>query len=480
MNRSFGPWFAVTLFLSGCGQSGSPFSGNGFSYEASPANGGEVNYSVPVQLTTDDPTVGRIEVTAEGGAACTSAGPYFECLLDVTGEASGELTILVTVVSKDGATLAQLPRRVVHRSQSVPCSGSATALNACILDRVGGGISAGYTGVSYLNADNDHALFNTTGMTGISVQHLSGVPTTIPGGVEMGVTNESRVWAPSGGTCSKPRCWTNTDLASAARLYESGMLALWPEHRDHGYRDHYQWQTPVFAMSQGSSGSELDEVGNLLRALAILEPTARATAKQSSALGATMSFLLGRSRVASDAEYISSLGHPTAYQNTSNSERILSLAASLRSGEIPPVAKIGIVEAKFPDGWNMTPALNSSYAMGYTPYTTPASVPGGEFEIHVTLSDSFDPNQRALTFFPVVLQASGSEVTVERSGSFDYVIRGKYPVDTLVSVAGKDRTLSRATIAFFPHNGIWLGAPTMLSVGGRQSDETALDGNNLD
>jgi hypothetical protein len=130
----------------------------------------------------------------------------------------------------------------------------------------------------------------------------------------------------------------------------------------------------------------------------------------------------------------------------------------------------------------MTQSLNNPHAIGYTPQTLPESTPSGEFTVEIDLSDSADPNDRDLFFFPAILRDAGSDVTFERldDSGLKWTVRGDFPEDETIMTGGNERIVSRVTVAFFPHNGAWLGAPVMVSVGARVSDERASNDNNLD
>lgn len=99
--------------------------------------------------------------------------------------------------------------------------------------------------------------------------------------------------------------------------------------------------------------------------------------------------------------------------------------------------------------------------------------------IEVVLAPSHDPNGRPQLFFPVVLRG-GSNVTVEYLRDGVFRISGPFPTDYQLFTGGHARTLSRYTVGFFPHNGVWLGAPATVSVGARVRNEAILENNNLD
>ena len=80
------------------------------------------------------------------------------------------------------------------------------------------------------------------------------------------------------------------------------------------------------------------------------------------------------------------------------------------------------------------------------------------------------------------LAAETADVTVERLDvpGTQWRITGSYPGDFTLMTGGHDRIISRTTVAFFAHNGYWLGPPAFVSVGGREAGTYAPNDNNLD
>jgi len=443
---------------------------------AGPTAGSELLYSAAVRLSVPA-GVDSVEVQS-GAAQCMARGPVFECLLDLGDAPVGPLTLTATAKTAAGEIAGTASVDVVRRAVPVPCTGNANALAACVVARADAGTSAGFAGVSYVNADNAHAKVNTSAMTGIDAHVLETPPPALPAGVTLGIMNESTAWILTGGRCSLTRCNPFARRALALQYYEKGVLYFHPEHRDVGVRDFFQWQAPFFVASQGSSSSEVDEVGKSLRILGVLASDVRATV-QTHALGGPLSaFLVTRSRQTTDALYLTPDAWPTAMTNESNEERGLALAAAIRANELPPSAKLTAIPT-FPAEWNMQPVLTSPYAMGYAPTATPGAAPAGTFSIDVDLGASVDANARPLAFFPSVLRG-GADVVVERTGASTFRVRGSYPVDATILTGGKERIVSRTTVGFFPHNGVWLGTPAMLSVGARAAEEVAPESNDLD
>lgn len=444
----------------------------------SPATGSDILWSAALAMTAPL-GVARVVVThAETGASCEATAPYFECLLDLSEADAGPVDLTVSAQDDGGAELSIVTHRVNKREVTTPCTGDGAMLSSCIVERATMGTSAGFEGVSYLNADDAHANVNTSTMTGVDARVLDEPPAMVPMGVRMGVVNESRSWNPTGGWCSMPRCFAGSRRKRAMDLYAENLFFFWPEHRDHGLRDFYMWQAPFFALSQGSSSSERDEVSKLLRALGVMSPEARDAAEQAKLLGPLMSMLLVRSRVDSDVDYMTAEAFPTALDNLDNAERLLSMAAALRADELAPLATIAAHTADFPSGWGtFGQVLDSPYAVGFAPAMDDGPHPES-FTVEVDLTTK-DANDRRAIYFPVILRGDAS-VRVERTGEDSWRITGDYPEDRMLMTNGIERTVARTTVAFFPHNGMWMGAPVMVSVGGHPAEETAPNSNNAD
>lgn len=442
-----------------------------------PAADSEVLFSAAVKVAAPTGTAYVVVTAASASTSCRATAPELTCLLDLSGASTGAIELALEAFGQLDESLGSSSHRVVRRDAPTPCTGNTDQLTDCVVARAMAGSSAGFTGVTYINADDRHALVNTSRMTGIDARVLSVPPVTVLADVEMGVMNESRAFTPSGGTCALTRCGWNGRTTGAINHYEADMLFFHPEHRDVGFRDYFQFQGAFAFVSQGSSGSERDEATKALQALGVLDPTARSKAKQEGAIGPLLSLLLVRSRVSSDVAYLTPDAHPTAFNNASNATENLRLAAAVHSSEVPPVAKLTVSES-IPDSWNTFPGPRSAYAVGFSPSLAPSSAPPGRFSIEVDLSESYDPNDRPLLFFPVVLRG-GSDVTVEYLREGVYAVSGPFPSDFQMRTGGQDRTVSRFTVGFFPHNGVWLGAPVTVSVGAQPRTELAPGTNEL-
>jgi hypothetical protein len=417
-----------------------------------------------------------------GHPELTCVSKDFECLVDVS-TLSGAFELEAIAYDDQDTKLGSSVLSLTRRDVVNPCEG-ASSLTSCINDLATAGEAAGFSGVSYLNCDLGHATVNTSAYTGIDARELDGIGMTVPNGVELGVANESRAYTLTGGWASIPRSNPAYGrMEGAVAHYEAGVYPFWPEHRDHGYRDYYMWQAPFYALSQGSSGTEKDEVEHLLHALGAMSSNARAAMRTAGAVGPALSMLLRRGRVETDLDYLLPEPHRTALTNETVRGRIVTLAAAIRQDEIPPIARIESVAEDFSAwGTSMQKALDTVYAVAWAPNALPDPIPGGTFSIDVDLSATVDPSGRELLYFPALLRGDPADVVIERGNPAGtrWTVSGSFPEDRTLNTSGKDRTVTRVTVGFFPHNGMWLGAPVYVSVGGRPAFEAAPNDNNLD
>lgn len=443
-----------------------------------PVEGAEVHYSVAIRLDAPGAASAEVEVVDRPELACSADDVWFECLLDVTPLAAGPFSIRVRALDAGGRTIFETTRALVKRDIPNPCDGVAGDLTDCVNSLATAGTAAGFTGVTYLNCDDTHARADTSRLTGIDARVLPGVPMMPLPDVTLGIANESRACNHPDGWESIPRCYA---ALTANGWFEANVLLFWPEHRDHGMRDFYSWQPGHFMLSQGSSGSELDEVQKALLALGILRPPVRTALESSNLVAATIANLLRRSRLASDAELLTQEGQVLALGDADNALSMLTLAAAIREGELPPIARATADASETPTEWGFRSTITTPTTIGFGPFMTGAAM-AGRFVVHVDVSGSTDPEGAPLVIFPALLRGDPADVTIVRDDEAGtrWTISGSYPADRTISTGGYDRIVSRVTVGFFPHDGLWIGTPAMVSVDGRGPNEHAPDANNLD
>ena len=446
-----------------------------------PAEGAEALFSVATRVEPPGGTA-RVEVSVATASElrCESRADAFECLLPVHELSPGPFEIMAVAFNEGDAELATVRRTMTKREVPDPCEGfPADDVVACVNERATAGLSAGFAGLTYLNCDDRHANVNTSAMEGIDARVRVDVPWSPLDDVTVGIGNESRACNDSGWS-SIPRCRYPIGLS----LFEANFLMFWPEHRDHGYRDFYQWQAQHFELSQGSSGSERDEVIKSLAALGVMSGAARDGLVAVGRAASAVQMLLRRSRVVGDRAYLEPETHVTAIDNMDNGGEMLRLAAAMVDGELPVPTRVAVTSAVFPDGWSFSgvPALETPFAVGYAPSVTPETPPDGQFTIEVSLEETGLESDGELVFFWSVIRGDAEDVTVERldAAGTQWRISGSHPGDVTLMTGGFERIVSRATVGFFAHNGLWLGPPAFVSVGGREASTFAPNDNNLD
>lgn len=424
----------------------------------------------------------EVSVVGEATPRCTFAARPFVCLIDVTGLAPGPISLSARGTAA-GAEVATASVAIDRRAYATEAC-AAGAPTDCVAALVASGAAAGYTGLSYHDMDNGHAALDVSAMPGIESQinqTFAGQDPWHTDPARIVVANQSEAFNFGDGWMSIPR---NGTIAPLATLWEQSKLFIWPEHRDHGYVDYYPWQTPTLVLSQGSSGSELDETAKLLAILAALPADVRSALHQDHALMSVLTMLHRRARVATDVAYLEPAAHTPAFVDADVGREGVQLAASVRLDEVPPVARLTVESATIPPEWATAGVIQQEatpYAMVWSPYAVPATPPTGTFTAVIDLAAaSTDANARPLYYFARVVRGDAARIRVTQLDSARFQIDADFPAEVTEMVNGHDRASRRATVAFFAHNGLWLSEPVFVSVFGGNPAEHAPDSNDLD
>jgi hypothetical protein len=426
----------------------------------------------------------RVDISVDGVAAfaCTLTTRPFLCLVDAGIRPSGPITLTAHGATADGlGPTASVT--VDRRPFSVDACPEGNPID-CIAARVTAGTSAGYAGLSYHDMDDGHANYNTSAMPGIEHQVNQASAGSDPWHMDPArivVANQSQAYNYPDGWASIPRGGSITPVGA---LWEQSKLFLWPEHRDHGHTDFLPWQTPTFVLSQGSSGSELDEVGKLLHILAALAPDVRAALHDGHLLMPALVMLHRRARLTTDVAYLDPSSHTPALADADVGREGIQLAASVRPDELPPLAALTLESATVPPDWTTAGVLQletGPYAMVWSAYNAPAAPPAGTLSIVVDLAPaSRDAGGRELAFFARVMRGDAEHVRVTQLSPSRFQIDAEWPASVTETVNGQPRASARATVAVVAHNGLWMSAPVFVSVFGGAPYAHAPDSNNLD
>lgn len=258
------------------------------------------------------------------------------------------------------------------------------------------------------------------------------------------------------------RLWQN---ASANQLY------VYPSHRDYGpdSGDLFPANTPYLIVSHGSSGSDKPFLEAVAMILAAYRPDTKARLIEENLIVPMTQMVFRRSlrNVLSRADYFGPNANPAAFEAYDiNLARMVSLAQSIKPGDIPPQVRIRVTSEEtategvdfFGDG------LSEQF------FDTPAAIAriwrSKAFSRTLTLSadETKDPNGRPLSFQWRLLQGKGEHVRITpskdgRTASISLDWQEPFAIS-------KDNPVksSRVDIGVYANNGVHDSAPAILSV----------------
>lgn len=287
---------------------------------------------------------------------------------------------------------------------------------------------------------------------------------------------------------SQPRLAMTTERGGiwAFLSYVSNHLYVYPEHKDHDKTDLFPVNWPYMVISQGSSHSDKPFLRALFMTLAALPTDTRDFLREQKLVAPTLQMILRRSQkgIYSREAYQTGRAHPVVFNKHDLApERMVSLAASLKPGGIPPMVQLKVLKEDFSEkaGLAMMPEqlINS-----------PSSIAriwrGPERTKRMVLSsaDTTDPNDRDLEFSWVLLQGDPRHVRIMPQGPNG--ARAEIDIDwhdTFYETGAKTRKTNRVDIGVFAWNGIHDSAPAIISISfpGHQKRiyKTRPDGNGL-
>ncbi len=401
---------------------------------------------------------------------CVDETELYSCLVDLSAFEVGTshtITAIGTMAGQPVATDSIAVERVAMFSDICTDSqGQDENLVTCLDALYSAGDVAGNVGDSYDNHDSDHTSLNTNNHPQVTYLHL-GYGTdnlgTAPENQDPSsplIGNASVCVNANAGWCEGVVRYTlRTGWADLwYQLYRGSNFYWFPEHHDHDDADLAFYMVPFTNSSQGSSGSEMDELGKWFYALAALTPETKTALKQSGSLMPTIQMISRRTRVDGDGDYLTGAAHANAYDNVDNAHAMVRMAHHMAPDAIPPVAELSVVE----ETW--TAAEES--------FTTPVAVArrwegdtGTARRIVVDGTDSFDPNDRALSYHWVIIRGSAEDIRISSQSPDDSVVEIEFdhhPEETL-TIGGAELTSTLAVVALFAHNGAHFSAPAFVT-----------------
>ncbi len=449
----------------------------------SPSSGGDVYESVVLKVGAPPGTT-RMQffVDAETTARCNDEEAPFRCLVHLppTGPA-GPVTFVARAVTPSGTSDA----RVTAMRRLIPLDTCTVGPIACIATWVAARSASGFTGVTYENRDGTHALLDTSMMSGITAitnddsvgnWGLAG-PSMDPSTIL--VANVSKAYVSVAASLVRYQVSWGTGYTRFETPFFNSKLFVYVEHVDVGVEDFYPFMTTAVFTSQGSSGSELDDVQKFLTGLAALPSTVRARLHTERTLLSTMQMLHRRTRVESDQAYLTSLAHPTAMGNAPNDMPMVLAAHALENDKLPPIAAVSATDAEPPVTIANGP---TTIARGFTPSGA------NEYSVTANATSSRDLNGRPLTFHWRVIRGDPSYVTMVPQNDDESIVRftfRRHPETTYESDgAGASSRVNRHSsllaVALFVHNGIYFSSPVFVTSFSADVRRGSNGDNNLD
>jgi hypothetical protein len=347
---------------------------------------------------------------------------------------------------------------IVHIAVNTPqiCNSSSSACQF-LHDQWNLGQTAGNVGDWYHNRDDFHTNLNLAELAQVDLMTDGyGAETALhPDRVVIG--NSSTAYTTGESWMSQMRSIMLSDYRTEAvyTQYINNNHYWYPEHRDHDEKDHYHGKNAYVSSSQGSSGSEMDEVRNFFYTLAAFQPEVKKTLIETGLLMPTLQMIFRRVRVADDAEYLTGLAHPSAFDNYDGRLAMVEMANAIQIDTIPPMVQLDVIE----ENYTMVDGKREQW------YTTPASVcrifRGPEYtkRIVVSAANSYDINHRPLAFHWVLLRGEPAHVVItpQNSDGSEVEILIDYHVET--TVAGTARLTNMVEVGAFVDNGVYYSAP---------------------
>lgn len=407
-----------------------------------------------------------VSVMGESTPRCTLAPPETRCLVHLEPRATGAVTI---EASSGGETVSITLTKESELTDECP-SGDAACVSA-LPD------AAGWTGITYENMDSMHASLDTSRYTGITRidngDAYSGAanPGRRTADLMPGVLLGNASVAITSPCCqSVPR--RSLDLLAISERFRENKLWWYPEHRDHGREDFYWFSTITVGISQGSSGSEIDELDKLMLALGALRTDVRERLVEEGQLWSALQYVSRRTRMAGDAEYLTAAAHPNAIADAPNGLDMIQMVRAFRIDRIPPVARVEVTSEDFMPGERRL--------------TTPESVAriwsdaAATHTITVSAAPSESPTDRMLTYHWVVLRAADDiEVETSDGGRTATFTIARHAEETLM-LNGQPRRTSLGVVALFVHDGLYFSPPAFVTSFTADPSRDAPDDNNLD
>jgi hypothetical protein len=333
-------------------------------------------------------------------------------------------------------------------------------------------VSASHVGDYYDNRDSDHAKMATSSHPGLTYMSSgSGFQrTVITGKTVFGNASLAVTTGLDWGSLNRVNgLRSSTGMTASYNLYINNNAYWHPEHRDHDEVDYFFAMSPTLNNSQGSSGSEIDEMHNWFYTLDAFPIETKNLLVQKGLIVPTIQMIARRTRVASDELYLTGAAHPNAFDNFNNRASMTEMALGMTANKIPPMVKLKVIEEDYNlvnDGTNF---FEPTYLSKEKVFDTPVSISrvfhGRDYtrKMVVSAEDSYDANGLALTYHWSVIRGEDDHVRItplnQSSSRVEILI--DYHDEALIP--GSTRPSNLVTVGAFVRNGYYYSAPAFVN-----------------
>ena len=256
------------------------------------------------------------------------------------------------------------------------------------------------------------------------------------------------------------------------RVYASGALRVFPEHRDHDpeHGDLFPANTPYCLVSQGSSGSDRPHLEALAMILAAFRPDTKAALQRAGLVAPTVQMVYRRARlgILRRETYLTGRAHPTVFAaGDINLSGMVALANAIAPDAVPPMVRLEVdAETEARPGVDVF-----GEGLGERLFDTPSAIarvwraPVWRRSMIVSAAKTRDPNGRPLRFTWSLLRGDPARTRIEPLDAAGRRARITLEWQAPRPVPGRDDILSpRIDIGVFASNGAHDSAPGFVSV----------------